>query len=70
VHCCIRKACTWRGAGSVRRVGGWIRGRAESERQGLSGREKGERGGRGVVGLGGVEQLSMPEEELCRACRR
>ena len=60
----MRPACQ----GQTQRSG-WVRGRAESEGQGLSGRE--ERGG--GVGLGGVEQGSMPEEDqeaLWRACRR
>ena len=51
VHCCNRKACTGRGAGSVGRVCGWIRGRAESEGQGLFWRgARGKKGG-GLLGF-------------------
>jgi hypothetical protein len=49
---------------------GGIRGRAESEGQGLSGRGRGERGGGEVVGLGGVEQGSVPVEDSGDTGRR
>ncbi len=70
MHCCNRKACTWREAGSVGRVWGWIRGRVESEGQGLFlARERRVVVGGRVVRLGDVEQGSMPEEALWRECR-